>query len=97
MRGKVESNEQAIMDYLHEHVFNPILSSPRASKRLKAGVKLTTTRMRQLSAPKMVEYYWNAIKGTERSKGFAALMRKKGSFHLKRQSTSLESALIRSF
>jgi hypothetical protein len=26
----------------------------------------------------MVDYYWNAIKGTERSKGFAALMRKEG-------------------
>ncbi len=26
----------------------------------------------------MVSYYWAAMKGTERSKGFAALMRKEG-------------------
>jgi hypothetical protein len=26
----------------------------------------------------MVQYYWSAIFGTERSKGFAALMKKEG-------------------
>ncbi len=78
MHQKLGPDEQAIMDYLHEHVFDPILSSSRASKKLKQGVNLTITRMKQLDAHKMVDYYWNAIKGTERSKGFAALMRKEG-------------------
>jgi len=76
MTPKLGPDEQAIMDYLHEHVFDPILTSARASQKLKGGVNLTITRMRLLKAEKMVEYYWNAIKGTERSKGFAALMKK---------------------
>lgn len=70
--------EQEIMRFLHETVFDPILASPKASKKLKQGVRLTITRLEQLDAPRMVNYYWNAIKGTERSKGFAALMRKEG-------------------
>jgi hypothetical protein len=74
MAQQLGPNEQAIIDYLREHVFDPIPSSPRASKKLKQGVTLTITRMKQLNAEKMVEYYWDAIKGTERSKGFAALM-----------------------
>ena len=66
------------MDFLHENVFDPILASPKASTKLKQGVRLTINRMKLLNAAKMVDYYWNAIKGTERSKGFAALMRKEG-------------------
>lgn len=70
--------EQEIMDFLHETVFDPILASSKASKKLKRGVRLTITRLEQLDANGMVNYYWSAIKGTQRSKGFAALMRKEG-------------------
>jgi hypothetical protein len=66
------------MDFLHETVFDTILASPKASTKLKQGVRLTITRLEQLDAIGMVNYYWNAIKGTERSNGFAALMRKEG-------------------
>jgi len=70
--------EQEIMDFLYETVFNPILNSSHASSKLKQGVRLTITRLERLDGLGMVNYYWNAIKGTERSKGFAALMHREG-------------------
>ena len=70
--------EQQIMNFLHEQVFDPILSSPIASTSLKNGVRLTITRLRQRNAEKMIQYYWNAIIGTERSVGFSAKMRAEG-------------------
>ena len=66
------------MDFLHANVFDPILSSDLASKDLKAGIRLTITRMEQRDALGMVSYYWAAMKGTERSIGFAARMRDEG-------------------
>lgn len=69
------SKEQEIMIFLHEHVFDPILDSSKASTRLKSGINLTIARMNKLPAEKMIQYYWSAICGTERSRGFAKLMR----------------------
>lgn len=70
--------EQEIMDFLHQHVFDPILQSPIASEKLKQGVHYTIMRMEQRDAVGMVQYYWSAIIGTERSVGFAAQMRQEG-------------------
>src|SRR5690606_36622649 len=70
--------EQEIMDFLHERIFDPILSAPSASTSLKQGVRLTITRMEQRDTAGMVHYYWSAIIGTERSIGFAAKMRQEG-------------------
>jgi hypothetical protein len=70
--------EQQIMDFLHSRVFNPILESPEASEKLKQGVRYTIMRMEQRDATGMIQYYWSAIIGTERSIGFAALMRQEG-------------------
>jgi hypothetical protein len=70
--------EQEIMNFLHPRVFDPVLRSPRATKELKNGVRLTIVRMKQLDARKMVQYFWSAIKGTERSIGFAERMRREG-------------------
>jgi hypothetical protein len=70
--------EQAIMDFLHERVFDPILQSPEASEKLKRGARGTIMRMEQRDAAGMVQYYWSAIIGTERSIGFAALLRDEG-------------------
>jgi hypothetical protein len=70
--------EQQIMDFLHERVFDPILVSPTASKDLKQGVRLTIVRMVTRNAAGMVDYFWAALKGTERSIGFAARMRREG-------------------
>jgi hypothetical protein len=70
--------EQDIMNFLHTRIFDPILQSSQASERLKQGVRYTVMRMEQRDATGMVQYYWSAIIGTERSIGFAAQMRQEG-------------------
>jgi hypothetical protein len=70
--------EQQIMDFLHERIFDPILESTAASASLKQGVRYTIMRLEERDAAMMVSYYWSAIVGTERSIGFAALMRQEG-------------------
>ncbi|MFB6459296.1 hypothetical protein [Bradyrhizobium tunisiense] len=70
--------EQRIMRFLNERVFEPILVSPNASKKLKDGVRYTIMRLNERDAAGMIHYYWSAIVGTERSVGFAALMRQEG-------------------
>src|SRR5947209_7937829 len=72
------TKEDELMAYLHAHVFDPILSSPVASTKLKQGVRLTITRMQQRDAEGMLHYYWSAVIGTERSTTFARLMRQEG-------------------
>jgi hypothetical protein len=72
------TKEQEIMRFLHEKVFDPILNSPAASEKLKQGVRLTIMRMEQRDACGMVQYYWSAITGTERSIGFAKMMKDEG-------------------
>jgi hypothetical protein len=70
--------EQEIMDFLRQRIFDSILQSPAASEKLKQGVRSTIMRMGQRDANGMIQYYWSAIIGTERSIGFAALMRQEG-------------------
>ena len=70
--------EREIMNFLHQRVFDIILGSPVASEKLKQGVRYTIMRMEERDAAGMIRYYWSAIIGTERSIGFAALMRKEG-------------------
>ena len=72
------TKEDELMQYLHEHVFDPILDSATASKKLKQGVRMTITRMRQRDAAGMIHYYWSAITGTDRSTAFASLMEAEG-------------------
>ncbi len=74
----LDAKQQQIMDFLHDRIFDPILLSSQASNELKSGVRLTINRMERLSAAKMIQYYWSAIIGTERSIGFAARMRQEG-------------------
>jgi hypothetical protein len=72
------SREAEIMDFLQDRVFQPVLTSPTASERLKQGVRLTITRMSQRDAAGMIHYFWSAVVGTERSTSFAAQMRREG-------------------
>ncbi len=72
------SRERAIMDYLHLHVFDPVLNSSHASDKLKRGIRLTIVRMSQRDADGMLSYYWSALIGTEKSTPFAAEMRREG-------------------
>lgn len=74
----LDRKEKEIMGFLHERIFDPILSSSDASESLKQGVRYTIMRMEQRDAAGMVHYYWSAIIGTERSIGFAARMRAEG-------------------
>lgn len=61
--------ETAIMAFLHDRVFDPILTSAKASSALKQGVRLTIVRMNERDAAGMVHYFWAAIKGTDRAIG----------------------------
>lgn len=55
------TKEDELMDFLHQKVFDPILKSKLASAQIKSGVNLTIVRMNQLSAEKMVQYFWSAM------------------------------------
>ena len=78
MTAQLGQKEQEIMDFLHERVFDPILGSPKATKSLKTGVRFTIMRMHERDALGMVQYFWSAVIGTERSINFANEMRKAG-------------------
>ena len=74
-----ESQKKAeVLDFLHEHVFAPILNSQAASDTLKQGVRYTIMRMNERDAAGIVGYYWSAIVGTDRSTEFARSMRSEG-------------------
>jgi len=66
------------MTFLHERIFDRILESSNASENLKRGVRYTIMRLEERDAEGMVQYYWSAIIGTERSVSFAARMRQEG-------------------
>lgn len=72
------TKEQEVMTYLHEKVFDPVLDSKKASARIKAGVRQTIMRMEKLSADKMVQFFWSAIVGTERSIDFSKHLKEAG-------------------
>lgn len=72
------TKEQEIMNFLHDKVFDPILNSGKASTELKNGVNLTIMRLNKRDASGMVQYFWSAVIGTEKSIGFAARMKKEG-------------------
>jgi hypothetical protein len=72
------SQEQEIMEFLQERVFQPILTSSTASARLKQGCQMTINRMGQRHATGMIHYFWSAVVGTEKSTSFAAQMRREG-------------------
>lgn len=72
------TKEEEILKFLDDKVFQPILTSSNAPKDLKAGVRLTRERMSKLKAEKMIQYYWSAITGTERSINFANNMKNSG-------------------
>lgn len=72
------TKEEEIMQFLHENVFDPILSSDIASEGLRQGVRYTVMRLNERDAKGMVQYYWSAIVGTERSTEFARQMRTEG-------------------
>jgi hypothetical protein len=72
------TKDQQILQFLHEHVFDPILNSGAASEQLKRGIRYTVMRLNERDAAGKRNYYWSAISGTERSADFASRMRREG-------------------
>jgi hypothetical protein len=64
MESRLNAKQAEIMDFLFSRIFEPILSSPNASEKLRQGVRLTIMRMEQRDAAGMIQYYWSAIIGT---------------------------------
>ena len=73
-----DEKKEELMSFLHEHVFDPVLQSHQASDRLKQGVRYTIMRMNERDPFGMIQYYWSAIVGTDRSIPFAEDMRREG-------------------
>lgn len=71
------TKEQELMKYLHDKVFDPILSSKTCSSKIKSGVNLTVGRMSKLSAEKMVQYFWSAL-AAENAITFSKHMKEEG-------------------
>ncbi|WP_193337460.1 hypothetical protein [Devosia beringensis] len=78
MTKQLGVREQEIMEFLHERVFDPVLASATAPSGLKSGIRLTIMRMSERNAAGMIQYFWSAVIGTERSVGFAGQMRAAG-------------------
>jgi hypothetical protein len=76
--SREDAKKQEIMNFLHERVFNPILDSTNASKELKQGIRLTVMRLQERDPGGVVQYFWSAVIGTERSTAFARQMREEG-------------------
>lgn len=72
------SDKEEIMFFLHKRVFDPILESKTASNELKQGVRLTIMRMNERDAIGMIQYFWSAIVGTEKSTKFAKMLKREG-------------------
>lgn len=72
------TKEEEIFLFLETSVFEPILTSPTASEKLKRGVRLTMVRLKERDAAGMIQYFWSAIVGTERSVPFATEMKAEG-------------------
>jgi len=70
--------KKEILVFLHKHVFEAILGSNKASESLKTGVRYTIMRMNERDSTGIVQYYWSAVVGTERSTEFARQMRTEG-------------------
>ncbi len=69
------------MEFLHAHVFDRILESSHASEELKQGVRRTITRLEELDAAGMVDYYWSSLAGADGAAAFAKRMREEGFSH----------------
>ena len=72
------TKEDELMEFLYEKVFDPVLASNKASKKIKAGVNLTINRMKKRDAHGMIQFFWSSIVGTDRSIDFSKQMKKEG-------------------
>jgi hypothetical protein len=73
-----DQKKSEVLAYLSQMVFNPVLESKAASSKLKAGIRMTAARMSSRDATGIVQYFWSAVIGTDRSIMFARQMREEG-------------------
>ena len=64
-----------IFDFLDKHVLQPVLRSPQASRKLKAGVLRTRNHLLQRTTGGMRDYFWRNVRGTVRSIPFAQALK----------------------
>ena len=72
------NKKQEVLSYLREKVFDPVLLSNNSSSSLKKGVRLTIMRLEQRDVQGIVNYFWSAIVGTDKSTAFAKMMKDEG-------------------
>lgn len=72
------TKEQEIMNYLHTKIFDPVLDSKKASVTVKKGIRGTIMRLNERDAQGMIQYFWSAIVGTEKSIPFSEHMKEEG-------------------
>lgn len=70
--------EQEIMAFLHERVFDPVLTSPHAPDWMNEAIQRTITRMSDMTARAMIDYYWKVVYGTEAGDRMAEQMQALG-------------------
>ncbi len=69
-----QEKSDEVMNFLHEHVFDPILNSGSASPGIIKRVNFTIMRLNRLNFRSKVQYVWSAISGTPRSRRFANML-----------------------
>jgi len=69
--------QKAIMDYFDKTIFEPAVIYGKINNLMDIvrGVNLTRARMRRLSSEKMIQYFWSAIIGTDKSIRFSKMMK----------------------
>ena len=72
------TKENEIMDFLHAKIFDPVLNSKKASVTVKKGIRYTIMRLNERDAKGMVNYFWSAICGTEKSIPFSEHLKDEG-------------------
>ena len=78
-RGELEVQVE-MLAYLHQHVFDLILSSENASNSAKGGARLTAYRLEEFKdkpdgASKIHHFFWSAVSGTEKSIRFFDILK----------------------
>jgi hypothetical protein len=54
--NREQEKKAEVLRYLHEHVFDPILTSTKASEKVKRGIQLTINRMESRDAAGIVQF-----------------------------------------
>ena len=76
-----EMKKQEFLDYLEENVWREAerVGIENNDRRLIHGVRITRVRISQLpTVRKMLNFFWNAVEGTERSINFSDIMKAYG-------------------